>query len=271
MNENGKLVILVTGASGGIGQSVAEYLAQQGYIVYGTSRKSQVPGSNFQWIRLDVTNRQDVEDVIDSIIAQEGKLDVLINNAGIGMISSLEEAPSANVKQVMETNFGGVLHLTQAVLPHMRKRRSGKIINISSIAGLIGLPYRSIYSASKFAVEGLTEAVRAEVQKFNIQVCTVQPGSIRTDIKSNRVSYIPEDSYYQPEISIAEDIIDTEVGSGIEAEDVAIHIGRLILKTHLQSKYVVAKPFQKLGTSLKRYLPHTIFEKLLMNRYRSKS
>ena len=103
---------------------------------------------------LTSTIASSIEKTIADIIDREGKIDVLINNAGIGMISSFEEAPESNIRTVMETNFGGVLRLSQAVLPHMREQRSGKIINISSIAGLMGLPYRSIYSASKFAVEG---------------------------------------------------------------------------------------------------------------------
>lgn len=259
----------MTGASGGIGYSIAERLSLEGHRVYGSSRRSQEK-DDFAWVELDVSKKSEIESVIGQIIEKEGRIDVLVNNAGIGMISSLEEAPTSNVNQVMDTNFGGVLRLTQAVLPIMRKQQYGKIINISSIAGLMGLPYRSIYSASKFAVEGLTEALRAEVSKFNIQACTVQPGSIRTDIKANRVSYIPSNSHYQPEISVAEKIIDSEVGSGIDASDVADLIVKLLGKPHLQSKYVVAKPFQKLGTSLKRYLPTQIFERLLMNRYQLK-
>lgn len=271
MNNSEGLVVLVTGASGGMGYSIASHLGAQGHHVYGTSRKLQNKTGKFQWIELDVTDRQQIQTVVEDIIRKEGRLDVLINNAGIGMISSLEEAPESSVSRVMDTNFGGVLRLIQAVLPHMRERKSGKIINISSIAGLIGLPYRSIYSASKFAVEGLTEALRAEVSKFNIQACTIQPGSIRTDIKAGRVSYVPATSHYQPEISIAEKIIDSEVGEGMEANYVAEMVGRLIFKKKLQSKYVVAKPFQKLGTSLKRYLPTTVFERMLMNRYQLKS
>lgn len=270
MNDSTALVVLVTGASGGIGYSTAKFLAAKGHRVYGTSRKQQSGQDNFTWVQLDVHDRKEVDNLISNIVTKEGHIDVLINNAGIGMVSSFEEAPEENINLVMETNFGGVLRLSQAVLPYMRINRRGKIINISSIAGLMGLPYRSIYSASKFAVEGLTEALRAEVNKFNIQVCTVQPGSIRTDIKSNRVSHIPPDSLYQPEISVAEKIIDSEVESGIEAEDVAALIAKLVEKSSLQSKYVVAKPFQKLGTSLKRYLPTQIFERLMMNRYQLK-
>jgi short-subunit dehydrogenase len=271
MKNSPSRIILVTGASGGIGESIATHLSHCGHKVYGSSRNPNQNGQVFSWVQLDVNDRLSIEKTISDIIDREGKIDVLINNAGIGMISSFEEAPESNIRTVMETNFGGVLRVSQAVLPYMREQRSGKIINISSIAGLMGLPYRSIYSASKFAVEGLTEALRTEVAKFNIQVCTVQPGSIRTDITSNRVSYIPANSHYQPEISVAEQIINTEVGTGIEAMDVALLIEKLVDSVKLYSKYVVARPFQKFGTSLKRYLPRKIFEKMMMNRYSLKS
>ena len=262
------MVVVVTGASSGIGESIARVLTQEGHKVYGTSRKAQAPNPYCHWLQLDVNDKTSIIKAIQHVLEEEGRIDVLVNNAGIGMISSFEEAPEANVDIVMNTNLGGVLRMSQAVLPQMRKQREGKIINISSIAGLIGLPYRSIYSASKFAVEGLTEAMRGEVAKFGIQVCSVQPGSIRTDIKGNRVSYVPDDSVYQPEISIAEEIIDNEVAHGIDTEEVALFIGKLVMKTRLGSKYVIANTFQKFGTRLKRYIPTTLFERLLIKRYR---
>ncbi len=260
-------VILITGASSGIGLVVAQALAEQGHMVYGTSRKAQDSDQAFEWLILDVTDPDSIVAAVDLVLTRHQRLDVLINNAGLGMIATFEEAPAANVDTVMDTNFGGVLRMSQAVLPHMRQQGSGKIINVSSIAGLTGLPYRSIYSASKFAVEGLTEALRQEVAKFGIQVCTLQPGSIRTDIKDNRVSHIPQDSSYQPELGQAEKIIDTEVGKGIEAGQVADKISQLIRQPRLRPKYVVAKPFQVLVTYLKRLIPHAWFERLMMNHY----
>jgi NAD(P)-dependent dehydrogenase (short-subunit alcohol dehydrogenase family) len=263
-------VILVTGASGGTGKSIATLLATEGHTVFGTSRRVQMEDSGFRWIKMDVCQPVEIQKAVEEIIALENRIDVLINNAGIGMISSFEEAPEANIRQVMDTNFGGIWRLSQAVLPYMRRQRSGKIINISSIAGLMGLPYRSIYCASKFAVEGLTESIRTEVTPFNIQVCSIQPGDIRTDIKSNRVSYIPADSPYQPLVSSIEQKVNTEVDQGVDPEAIALLISKLIDREKLKSKYVVATPFQKLGSSLKRYLPRQLFEQLLMNQYRLK-
>ncbi len=263
---NDRQIILLTGASSGIGAKVARQLVDLNHIVYGTSRKRQSNGF-FPWIVMDVNDSVSIAKGIQGIIEKHGRLDVLINNAGLGMISSLEEAPQLKVDQVMNTNFGGVVRMIQAVLPQMRKQRSGKIINVSSIAGLMGLPYRSIYSASKFAVEGLTESLRQEVMKFGIQVCSIQPGSIKTNIKANRLSHLPPDSPYNPEIANTADIIDAEVAAGIDAEEVGKMVASLLVKSYWRSKYVVAKPFQIGVTKMRPIFPARPFEKLLMNHY----
>jgi len=265
------LVILVTGASSGIGHSIASHLALKGYLVIGTSRNSQSSREPFSWEILNVESQTSVQNCIKRIISQHKRIDVVINNAGMGMISSLEEAPMHSIEQVLNTNLMGVVRITQAVLPHMRAQENGKIINISSIAGLMGLPYRSIYSASKFAVEGLTESLRTEVRKFGIEVCTLQPGSILTDIQANRASYIPAESAYNPELIDVERIINEEVSSGIPAKMVALAVERILRKKRLDSKYVVAKPFQKLVTTIQRLLPSSTFERMLMRHYDIKS
>lgn len=268
VKDSKKGVVLVTGASSGIGLGIAKHLADQGFTVYGTSRSAQ-KGSHFRWLTLDVTSRDSITSAVAKIMDEEGRIDILINNAGLGMVSAMEEAPDENVKQLIDTNFYGTFWLIQEVLPIMRKQVSGKIFNISSIAGLMGLPYRSVYSASKFAVEGMTEALRSEVDRFGIQVCSIQPGSIRTDIKGSRVSHLPADSPYNPELQHVENTINNEVEAGISVDDVAKTIDRLIYKNKLQSKYVVAKPFQKLvANPLRRFLPTAIFEKLLWKHYR---
>lgn len=263
-------VILITGASSGIGAGIAAYLSQE-HRVIGTSRSAQPEGA-FPWMQLDVTDPHSISQCVREIVNSYGRLDVLINNAGLGMVSSFEEAPRENVERLMNTNFYGAFWLIQEVLPIMRNQQSGKIINISSIAGLMGLPYRSVYSASKFAMEGFTEALRTEVGKFGIQACTLQPGSIRTDIKGNRVSHLPKDSPYNPELQHVEDIINTEVDAGIDVQEVAKAISKLISKRKIPSKYVVAKPFQKLvATPIRRLLPSSIFQRLLENHYSIKS
>jgi len=175
---NNQRVVLVTGASSGIGKCCAEYLAKQGYRIYGTSRRAvstdtRQRSSNanlFQMIRMDVTDDVSVKQGIDHIIAEESCIDVVVNNAGFAIIGSLEDTTIEEAKSQLDTNFFGALRVCRAVLPTMRKQNAGYIVNISSIGGLIGLPFQSAYSASKFALEGAMEALRLEVKPFGIQV-----------------------------------------------------------------------------------------------------
>lgn len=260
-------VVIVTGASTGIGQSIATHLAAKGFVVYGTSRRLIQDSGSLRWIQLDVNDMTSIQECIKVVLDNEGRIDVLINNAGLGMVSALEEAPYDNIQQVMDTNFFGVVRMIKTVLPHMRSAGKGKIINISSMAGQMGLPFRSIYSASKFALEGLTEALRQEGAKFGVQACTVLPGSINTDIAGNRVSHVPEKSPYNPEIDEAHVLMNEEVKKGIDRMQVARKVAEIISRDTLPSKVVVAKPFQQLVVRLKRYLPASLFEKMMMNHY----
>ncbi|MGB5430164.1 SDR family oxidoreductase, partial [Eudoraea sp.] len=157
-------IVLITGGSSGIGRSIGLHLKSKGYKVYGTTRnlENYPEFSDFQLIELDVRDNASIELAINNIIVSEGFLDVLINNAGIGITGPIEETPEAEIKKTFDTNFHGPINVARAVLPQMRKQNSGLIINITSIAGYMGLPYRGIYSASKGALELLTEALRME-------------------------------------------------------------------------------------------------------------
>ncbi|NNC70046.1 MAG: SDR family oxidoreductase, partial [Flavobacteriaceae bacterium] len=180
-------VVLITGASSGIGKSIAEYLTEKGMIVYGTSRNpDKVAPVNFQLFPLDVTDSTSISKAIDELITKEGKLDVLINNAGMGITGPLEETPTQEMRRVFETNFFGAIEVIKNVLPHMRKQQSGLIINITSIAGYMGLPFRGIYSSTKGALELVSEAVRMEVKQFGIKVVNVAPGDFATNIAAGR-------------------------------------------------------------------------------------
>ncbi len=151
-------VVLITGASSGIGQSIGQYLHHKGFTVYGTSRNpDKISNSVFPLLSLDVRQPTTIEQAVASIIAKSGRIDVVINNAGVGITGPLEEIPTSEIKNNFETNFFGPIEVMKAVLPQMRKQKSGLIINITSIAGYMGLPFRSIYSASKGALEIITE------------------------------------------------------------------------------------------------------------------
>ncbi|MBN2210898.1 MAG: SDR family NAD(P)-dependent oxidoreductase [Sedimentisphaerales bacterium] len=178
-----KPVALITGASSGLGKATAEHLARTGWRVFGTSRRFRETASgNIEMLQLDVCEDDSIANCVDTVIERAGTIDVLVNNAGFVLNGFVEECTLAQARSVMETNFFGVVRMTNAVLPHMRTRRNGRIINISSLAGLIGSPYRAFYSASKYALEGYTQALNAEVRGFGIYVSMIEPGFFKTGI-----------------------------------------------------------------------------------------
>lgn len=179
---------LITGVSGGIGRALAMEAAQNGDIVYGTLRKAEqldafnklVPDKTFGTI-LDVNEHQTISTVLDRIIKQEGRIDILVNNAGYGLFGAIEEVSMEEARQQMETNFFSVMALTQAILPIMRKQGSGQILQVSSMSGVRANAGTGLYNASKFALEGLSEALALEVKHLNIKVILIEPGPFRTD------------------------------------------------------------------------------------------
>ena len=179
-------VILITGASSGFGKITAQMLSEQGHIVYGTSRKPSGNMNNVKMLVADVTNILSIHEAVGQIISEQGRIDVLINNAGMGIGGALELATEDEISGQMNTNFFGVVNMCKVVLPYMRKARRGKIINISSIGGVMGIPYQGFYSASKFAVEGYSEALALEVHPFHIKVCIVEPGDFNTGFTASR-------------------------------------------------------------------------------------
>jgi NAD(P)-dependent dehydrogenase (short-subunit alcohol dehydrogenase family) len=177
-------VVVVTGASSGLGRVTAELLAQEGYRVFATTRNPSkgavIP--RVEAIVLDVRDDASVNACVAAVMAQAGRIDALINNAGYVVTGAIEDTTVEQAKALFETNFFGVVRMTKAVLPHMRKRGQGHIINVSSIVGQVPIPFWGIYSASKFAVEGYTEALRHEVKPLGIDVSLIEPGFIRTNL-----------------------------------------------------------------------------------------
>jgi NAD(P)-dependent dehydrogenase (short-subunit alcohol dehydrogenase family) len=178
------LVAVVTGASSGIGQACAERLVNAGFAVYGTSRhpSRHKRHRDFHMLALDVRRDSSVRACIDRVVAESGHVDVLVNNSGVALQGAVEETSLEEIRELFETNFFGALRMIRAVLPLMRKRRSGRIINIGSVAGFLPMPYSAAYCASKHALHGLSESLDHEVRDFGIRVSVVEPGLIRTDI-----------------------------------------------------------------------------------------
>jgi NAD(P)-dependent dehydrogenase (short-subunit alcohol dehydrogenase family) len=191
-----KKIALITGTSTGLGISIAIQLAQKGFKVFATMRNMNKQsllqeavknaGVSLEVKELDVQDMSSIEQCVAEIIQQEGHIDVLVNNAGAGFVRTTEQATEKEIQWVMDVNFMGVVRCTKAVIPHMRKAKSGHIINISSVGGLVGQPFNEIYCAAKFAVEGYTESMASYIQpSFNINFTTVEPGGISSEFATN--------------------------------------------------------------------------------------
>ncbi len=263
-------VVLITGGSSGIGKSVGEFLQDKGYKVYGTSRNPKnYPNSKFPIVALDVTVLETISACIAEVLKQEGRIDVLINNAGAGITGPIEEIPDAEIKRNFETNFFGPINVIKATLPVMRVQNSGLIINITSIAGYMGLPFRGVYSASKGALEIITEAFRMELKDFNIEMTNVAPGDFATNIAAGRYhAPVLEDSPYKEKYGHSLKTMDEHVDEGGDPKEMAEAIYKIIETKSPKIHYKVGAFMQKFSIVLKRILPDKVYEKLLMNHYK---
>ncbi len=187
MNPSHQRVAIITGVSSGIGLACASKLAQQGIRIYGLSRRApEATISNLTYIRTDVTDDASVASAVRTVLLHESRIDILINNAGFGIAGAIEDTSVEEAKRQLDVNLLGALRLTTAVLPTMRAQQSGYILNISSIGGLIAIPFQGLYSASKFALEGLTESLRLEVRSLGVRVVLIEPGDHRSAFTENR-------------------------------------------------------------------------------------
>jgi len=262
-------VVLITGGSSGIGKSVGEYLTNKGFKVYGTSRNpDSYPNSKFPIIALDVTKPETIASCVSEVLKHESKIDVLINNAGAGITGPIEEIPDEEIKRNFETNLFGPINVVKAVLPSMRQQNSGLIINVTSIAGYMGLPYRGIYSASKGALELITEAFSMELKGFNINMTNVAPGDFATNIASGRYhAPVLENSPYKAPYGNTLKMMDEHVDEGNDPKQMAEAIFKIIETKNPKIHYKVGAFMQKFSIVLKRILPDKVYEKLLMKHY----
>ncbi len=266
-------VILITGGSSGIGKAIGEYLSNKGFKVYGTSRNPDILKDkySFSLLKMDVTLPITISDTVAYIIKKEGHLDVLINNAGIGITGPIEETPDFEIKNAFNTNFHGPINVIKAVLPQMRKQGSGIIINITSIAGYMGLPYRGIYSATKAALEITTEAFRMEIKQFGIEMTNIAPGDFATNIVAGRFhSPVFDDSPYKDAYGNTLKIMNGHVNKGENPLKVAQMVYRIINTPRPKVRYKVGAFIQKFSIALKRILPGKIYERMLLNHYKLK-
>jgi NAD(P)-dependent dehydrogenase (short-subunit alcohol dehydrogenase family) len=263
-------VVLITGGSSGIGKSIGEFLHYKGFTVYGTSRNpDRILNSVFPLLTLDVRDTSSITATVSKIISLSGKIDVVINNAGVGITGPLEEIPSQEIKNNFETNLFGPIEVMKAVLPQMRLQQSGLIINVTSIAGYMGLPYRGIYSASKGALELITEALRMEVKSFGIQITNIAPGDFATNIAAGRYhAPVTKGSAYEASYGATLKEMDNHVDGGSNPNEMAEAVYRIIQNPNPKIHYKVGAFMQKFSIVLKRVLSDKMYEKMLMNHYK---
>jgi len=247
-------VILITGSSTGIGMATALYLAGKGHRVYASVRNldrsgelraaAAKSGRPIEIIPLDVNDEQSVKNAVAQILEREGRIDVLVNNAGIAPLGPLEEVDDATVKGVFETNVFGLLRCVRAVLPSMRKQRGGSIINIGSVAGHVATSCSGVYAATKFALEGLSESLAQELKPFGIRVALIKPGFILTPIIGKALETLPspEQSAYSNAVTIANALFQSATKTGGPPEMVAVTIEQAMTDRTSRLRYPVGVP-----------------------------
>ena len=254
-------VVLITGASSGVGQSTARLLSQRGYKVFGTSRNpaGAETAPAVEMLALDVGADDSVGACLNAISSQVGRLDVLVNNAGYELAGALEELSIGEAKAQFETNFFGVVRMVKAVLPLMRERKHGQIINVSSLSGLTPVPFMGIYSASKFALEGYTEALRLELKPFNIHVSLIEAGFLKTPMMNHRQLAADRIGEYDPWRRRAINAIRASEEKGPGPELIAETVFKIMASNTPRLRYVVGQQ-AKFIFRLRRFLPEGVFE-----------
>jgi short-subunit dehydrogenase len=269
-----KKVILITGISSGFGKQTAGLLAANGHIVYGTVRKNADVNSQVNTLLLDLTDIDSIKKVVQTIVQKEGRIDILINNAGMHTGGPIETSPIENIKLQMDTNFLGMANLTREVLPVMRNQGGGTIINFSSIGGLMGLPFQAFYSAGKFAIEGFSEALRMEVSQFKINIVLINPGDFHTSNSANRRNFLaptgnndPYNAQYEKTMAV----IEKDEANGWEPVVLAKKIVKIVECKNPRQRYIIASFEQKLAVVLKYVLPSKMFRMILQDHYKISS
>ena len=260
-------IVLVCGASSGIGLASAKLLVKHGYTVYGLCRR-EMSGHGVHWMTADITDASSVQAAVDAIVQQSGGLDVVVQSAGVGIAGAVEDASDAEIAAQMGPNFYGTVHVLRAVLPIMRARRRGLFIQIGSIAGLLAIPYQAYYSASKYALEALIEALRMEVRPFGIHACLVEPGDTKTAFTASRFFCALPKEDYQNAMRHAIRVMEEDEQNGAPPEQVAKVVLRVIQRRRPPVRVAVGTSY-KLVLLAKRLLPTAMVEWMLYRKYLS--
>jgi NAD(P)-dependent dehydrogenase (short-subunit alcohol dehydrogenase family) len=255
-------VALVTGASSGIGEAAAKALAGAGFTVYGTSRKA-VAGETrgkVNFLPLDVTDEESVAAAVKEVIDRSGRIDVLVNNAGLGITGAAEESSIEQARALFDANFFGAVRMSRAVLPIMRNQGSGRIINVSSVLGLLPAPFGALYAATKHAMEGYSESQDHEVREDGVRVLLVEPGYTRTSFDTSATPADEPLAVYSKRSALAGGLI----ADGVRAGDDPAVVGRVIVAAATDKRPKLrypAGPLARRVSKLRRYAPATLFDR----------
>ncbi|HEX7886319.1 MAG TPA: oxidoreductase [Phenylobacterium sp.] len=265
--QSGKTVI-VTGASMGLGRATAEALAGAGFTVFGTSRRtSNDPPKQVTMLTCDVTDDESVQSLVSTVLERTGRIDILVNNAGLGLIAGAEESSISQVRSLFDVNVFGVVRLTNAVLPSMRKNGGGRIINISSVLGLMPAPFSAFYSATKHAVEGYSESLDHEVRAFNIRVSLIEPAQTRSVFEQNALepdAALPE---YDKIRADAREFLKEQLAAAEPAQVVADAVLLAATDATPRRRYAAGKVARR-ASMLRKLVPANIFDKALRKEMR---
>lgn len=268
-----RAIVLVTGGSSGIGEACARHLAEQGCTVFAAARslseESFLDEVELHGLSTDVTDEASVARCVDRIVETAGRLDAIVNCAGFGIAGAIEATSIDEAKEQFDTNFFGTMRVCHAALPVLRRQRSGAIVNVSSIAGRIGLPFQGLYSATKFAIEGLTEALRMELKPFGIRVSLIEPGDFRTGFTASRRRVDGDlGGAYRLTTDRALAAAESDERSGASPERVARLLLRILRDPSPRLRYTVGPLSQRLSVAVKPLLPAGILEREVMRHYK---
>lgn len=268
-------VVLITGASGGFGKACAEHLVGLGHRVYGTSRRAEFPDTvagqaAVVMLPMDVCDDDSVRRAVDFVLKREGRIDVVVNNAGVGLAGAVEDTSVEEARAHFETNFFGVLRVCRAVLPTLREQGSGLIVNVSSLAGLVTIPFQGFYSASKYALESMTDAMRMELRPHGVDVTLLEPGDFKTGFTQSRVftAESGEGSAYRERCQRAVGVMENDERNGADPQEVAELLARIIEKPSPGIRYPVGGLLERVGVAARRVLPSSVLEKIIRATYK---
>lgn len=266
-------VVIVTGATSGLGNAIATFLAKKGYKVYGTGRNPSAyerkADEYFELVQMNQAEDQSVAKAFAAVLAKEGRVDILVCNAGMGTAGSAEETPMEDIRLQMETDFLGTVRCVRAVLPVMRSAGRGKILVMSSVAGLVGMAFQSYYSAGKHALEGFVASLRLETSQFGIQVAAIEPCKYRTPFgEARQVAPGAVDGAYKARYEASMAVQLRNEAAGRDPLEIARLVYRLVERQSLAPRYVVGSVVQRAAIAARRLLPARLFELLYRMYYK---